>query len=100
MYPAKKLSILLDALKAHGLVAQYHGNMDVDITSLSHDSRHVENGALFACKGMRFRYDFLHNAQEAGAIAYFSETKYEECTLPCIIVTNIRHAMVIIAREF
>ncbi|MBE5816948.1 MAG: UDP-N-acetylmuramyl-tripeptide synthetase [Clostridiales bacterium] len=100
MYPAKKLSALLNALEIHGLVAEYHGDMDVDITSLSHDSRKVEKGALFACKGIRFRYDFLNGASQLGAAAYFSETRYEECPLPCIIVTNIRHAMVIIAREF
>lgn len=67
---------------------------DVDITSVTYDSRQVTPGCLFICKGQTFKEEYLVSAIKQGAAAYLSEKKYDVPALG-MIVTNIRKAMAI-----
>ena len=54
-------------------------------------------GTLFVCKGAHFREDFLRSAVEGGAFCYLSETEYPDVKAPCILVSDIRKSMAILA---
>lgn len=63
------------------------------INCLSYDNREVSQNTLFFCKGQNFKVEYLLDAAKKGAVAYVSETAYGDCTLPAIIVSDIRRAM-------
>lgn len=63
------------------------------------DSKTAGAGTLFFCKGVRFKEQYLRDAARAGACAYISEVKYD-IDLPCLLVTDVRRAMPLVAREF
>lgn len=67
------------------------------VSLVSCDSRSVVPGTLFLCKGAHFNVSYLQNAADAGAFAYLSEKEYPEVLLPCILVTDIRAAMSLLA---
>ena len=64
------------------------------------DSKSALPGMLFFCKGVRFKGQYLADTAELGAAAYLSETEYPEVDLPHFLVTDVRKAMPLIAREF
>jgi len=68
-------------------------------TKLCYDSRKVEPGALFFCKGKGFKKEYLEAAIKRGAAAYVSETDYH-LEIPCIKASDIRASMADIADEF
>ena len=68
-------------------------------SKISFDSRDVEPGTLFFCKGEQFKKEYLDAAIEKGAEAYVSETDYN-ASIPCIRVDDIRAAMAEAADEF
>ena len=57
---------------------------------VSYDSRQVEPGTLFLCKGAGFREEFLQSAREKGAAAYVSQVPYPGVELPCLLVRDMR----------
>ena len=57
---------------------------------VSYDSRQVEPGTLFLCKGAGFREEFLQSAREKGAAAYVSQVPYPGVDLPCLLVRDMR----------
>lgn len=67
---------------------------DVEITSVTYDSRQVTSGCLFICKGQAFKKEYLISAIEHGAVVYISEINYG-VSAPCILVTDIRKAMAV-----
>lgn len=64
-----------------------------EINSLSYDNREVSENTLFFCKGLNFKPEYLLDAANKGAVAYVSEKLYADCSLPAIIVNDIRRAM-------
>lgn len=69
-------------------------------SSLSYDSRNVEPSTLLFCKG-NFKASYLPPAIEKGVSGYVSETEIDTPTpIPGFIVTNVYHAMALIAQEF
>jgi UDP-N-acetylmuramoyl-L-alanyl-D-glutamate--2,6-diaminopimelate ligase len=69
-------------------------------SSLSYDSRNVEPSTLLFCKG-NFKASYLPPAIKKGVTGYVSETELETPTpIPGFIVTNVYHAMALIAQEF
>ena len=70
------------------------------IKYITADSRQVKPGTLFVCKGLGFKPEYLMSAIEKGAVAYLSETVYEDVDLPCIQVKNVRKASSLAAQEF
>ncbi len=63
------------------------------------DSKSVAPGTLFFCKGVRFKSQYLADALRRGACAYISEVEYD-VDLPHLLVSDVRKAMPLIAREF
>ena len=85
-------------------IADYIGadvSTDVKITSVSTDTRKIENGSLFIClKGERFdAHDFIPQAVENGAAAIVSERKVE-CPVPVLTVESTSKALLDIARMY
>lgn len=86
-------------LAINNLLAGNEQTPNITFDSLTFDSREVKSGTLFFCKGANFKVEYLLNAIEKGAIAYVSEEKYP-VAIPCLLVTDIREAMPIVANLF
>ncbi|XCB30150.1 hypothetical protein RQN30_01485 [Arcanobacterium hippocoleae] len=69
------------------------------ITDITFDSRKVQQGTLFICKGAGFKEAYLHAAIESGAVGYLAEKPYD-VEIPGLIVSDIRKAMAVAARHF
>lgn len=95
-----KLVELMIKLEKRGLLKESLGEFDLEINGLSYDSRKVEKGHLFICKGLSFKSEYLNNAVKRGAVAYLSEKAYKEIRLPALIVTDIRQAMAVVADTY
>ena len=72
---------------------------DLQPASICYDSRKIEPGALFICKGEGFKPEYVESAFEAGAICYMSEVRYPGGR-PAIIVSDIRRAMALVSELF
>ncbi|MEG1996491.1 MAG: UDP-N-acetylmuramoyl-L-alanyl-D-glutamate--2,6-diaminopimelate ligase [Oscillospiraceae bacterium] len=69
------------------------------IDLITYDSTAVKKNSLFVCKGAAFKEAYLLSAVSNGATAYVSEKKYDNCTAPCIIVSDVRKAMAYLAKS-
>ena len=67
------------------------------IALVSCDSRNVVPGTLFVCKGAHFKAEFLDMAQSRGAVAYAREKRWPDSPLPCILLSDLRRAMALMA---
>lgn len=101
---ALHLAGLISYLTEKNLLARtyYCENAEaIDVNGVDHDSRIVEPGHLFVCKGVSFKPTFLTSALETGAVAYLcaesraAELAQEEPHVPALIATdaNLRRAM-------
>lgn len=98
----KTVSDYIELLSSKGLLIKTDVSDDVSkkaIDCLTYDNREVSGTALFVCKGAHFKEEYLLNAMSSGAVAYVSETVYAGAD-SCIIVSNIRVAMVYLAEMF
>ena len=70
------------------------GDLDVEVQSITHDSRQVEPGTLYCCvPGGRFDgRDFAAGAIEAGATALLCERRLD-IAVPQLVVPSVRAAM-------
>lgn len=68
-------------------------------SSVCYNSKEALPGGLFVCKGIHFNEAYLHDALQKGSLAYVSERPYPS-SAPCVITTNIRRALALIARAF
>ena len=67
------------------------------IALVSCDSRNVVPGTLFVCKGAHFKAEFLDMARSRGAVVYAGEKAFPECPLPCLLLSDLRRAMALLA---
>ncbi len=66
------LSRATAALRQHGLLLSApHCPQELTFPALTYDSRAVAPGALFVCKGLNFKPEYLQKALEAGALHVF-----------------------------
>lgn len=101
------MSLQLHTLGEHVQLLQKHGLLadptmsiphpERTVTLVSCDSQHVIADTLFICKGAHFKEQYLLDAVNKGAVAYIAAEPYENVAAPCIRVTNVRHAMAILA---
>lgn len=70
-----------------------------EVTGLTFNSRDVQEGQIFFCKGKAFKEAYLREALERGACAYISEQTYS-VEAPALIVKDIRLAMSVVADFF
>lgn len=90
----------LTLLREHHLLDHTNNLTDFTATRVSYDSRKVEPGTLFFCKG-NFLPKYLAMAKEKGAIAYVAEQEYPEGgDLPAIIVRDEQKAMALLGAAF
>ncbi len=97
------------SLQRYKELLQEHGFLiDADLFDMAHEtvrglcynSRDVEEGTLFVCKGRAFKEEYLREAKELGALAYVSECVHEGVGLPHLIVNDIRPVMPVIADAY
>src|SRR5699024_9409313 len=97
------LSHYIDKLKLANLFVKEE-LFDIEnqtILHLEQDSKKVEPGTLFICKGAHFKVDYLKEAIKRGAIAYISEEEYDlEDNTPHLTVSDIRLAIPLLAETF
>ncbi len=93
-----KFSEIIKILEKENLLISYD-NCDKDIKFLSYDSRNIESNTMFFCKGFDFKEEYLDSAIDKGIICYVSETNYNK-NIPCILVSDIKKSMSVIALSF
>lgn len=98
--PRRPLGDYCQLLLKNGLLAD-HTPLRADLTRevplVSCDSQVVVPGTLFICKGAAFKEDYLLDALRKGAVAYVSERVYPAAPGPCILVSDVRAAMGLLA---
>ncbi len=95
-----KLSEIRSLLNRENLLTKDAlGTFDSTPLAIGCDSQAVCPETLFFCKGVRFKAQYLADAAAAGACAYLSEQEYD-VPLPHLLVSDIRKAMPLVAREF
>ncbi len=72
---------------------------DTIIDCLSYDTRTLHGTSLFLCKGAHFAEKYLADALAHGAAAYVAEREHET-PAPHLLVSDVRHAMVVLGRLF
>ena len=93
-----KFSDITNLLKENNLLL-YSTDKDFTIKNLSYNSKEIKDKTLFICKGFNFKKEYLDEAIEKGATSYIAGETYN-VDIPCIIVTDIRKAMAVIASAF
>ena len=75
---------------------------DLDVSSLSYDSRKVQSGALFAAlKGVNVEGSrFAHDAVRGGAVCVLSESADDTLGVMQVIVPDARRALALISERF
>ena len=87
------------ALAAHGVLAAVDGDRSLPIRGAACDSRSVEPGNLFVCKGAAFRPEFLVSALDTGAVAYLCDEAHAAelaavaSGVPRLVARDLRPAM-------
>lgn len=92
------LKKLLSALQKY----QAGGDVDLEITGLSYNSRKTRRGHLFfALPGLHHHgLDFLPQAEKSGAVAVLSDRKPEKSKLPYIVTDQPRLAMALLSSAY
>lgn len=94
------LSRATAALRQHGLLLSApHCPQELTFPALTYDSRAVAPGALFVCKGLNFKPEYLQKALEAGAACYVAEQTYDNAA-PALLVSDVRRALSVLAAEY
>lgn len=94
-----KIKSFIDLFENNSILVENSCDFDLDIESISYNSREVKSNTLFFCKGAHFKEQFLQDAINRGAVAYVSEKKYNTDT-PCILVSDIRKSLYLSANFF
>jgi UDP-N-acetylmuramoyl-L-alanyl-D-glutamate--2,6-diaminopimelate ligase len=98
IYPLSAYAALLEQ---DGLLTESHLSAavaDTPVNLLTADSREVDAGTLFVCKGAHFNDSYLASAVASGAVAYVSETAREAGgDLPYFLVNDMRRALAVLA---
>ncbi|GAA0371890.1 UDP-N-acetylmuramoyl-L-alanyl-D-glutamate--L-lysi ne ligase [Alkalibacterium iburiense] len=74
--------------------------LNKQFTQLSYNSKDTDTSTLFFCKGATFKQAYLEDAIKKGVEYYVSEVVYDIPGSTAIIVSDIRKAMPLVAREF
>ncbi len=97
-----KLRIFVEELRLNKLLLSDSISpdvLDLDIETVSCDSRKIAGRALFFTKGVSFKKEYLLSAIEQGAAAYVSEVDFG-VNIPLIQVSDLRKAMPVCADVF
>lgn len=97
----KLLEEYVNILSKAGLIrmSSIYGENKV-IENITYHSQRVVKNTMFICKGAEFKKEYLQEAARWGAVCYVSEKYYGGIHLPYILVSDIREAMSLLAKEF
>ena len=100
----KKLKLIdyINALERSGILITSINDQNIiekSIDCLTYDTRDISENALFVCKGVHFKEEYLKKAFASGAVAYVSEKEYDGYPYG-IIVSDIRKAIFTLAPLF
>ena len=71
------------------------------VALVSCDSQSVVPGTLFIVKGAHFKGQYLADALDRGAFVYLADRVWAEAgAAPCLLVTDVRRAMALLADFF
>lgn len=94
----------IDALEKEGLVEEVYLNdlsLSTNIFQIAHNSKNVQNGTLYICKGLKYKPEYLQEAIKNGAILYVAESENVSVpNFPHIVVKDIRKALATISCLF
>ncbi len=89
-----------DILKKHNLLKEaILDGKEREVSGISYDSRDVDPGTLFVCKGVGFKDEYFYGAFETGFAGYVSEKRYDR-DAPGFIVTDVKKALSVISIAF
>ena len=100
--PIRPLGDYWQLLQKHGLLSSAQP-LSADLLSrpvalVSCDSQSVTPGTLFIVKGAHFKGRYLTDALARGAFIYLSDHVWEEAgAAPCLLVSDVRRAMALLA---
>ena len=100
--PIRPLGDYWQLLQKHGLLSSAQP-LSADLLSrpvalVSCDSKSVTPGTLFIVKGAHFKGRYLADALARGAFIYLSDHVWEEAgAAPCLLVSDVRRAMALLA---
>ena len=95
-----KVNDYIAALDKARLFVEASGTTNGEVTGVTFNSKAVEPGFIFVCKGAHFKPEYLEEAISCGAVAYVSETAYPVSGAGAIIVKDIRAAMPVLSVTF
>ena len=87
-------------LQFNNLLIKYKIKNNINIKSISCDSRDINKDSIFFCKGRNFTEKYLNEAIKKGSKCYISEKYFEGYDCSYFIVTDILKAMAIISSSF
>lgn len=93
------------ALLAKAINLPANADEPIVITGADCDSRVVEPGHVFICKGAAFKPAYLQTALEAGAVAYVCDEQHAPelasvaPDVPALVCTDVRSAMAVVSAQ-
>ncbi|AUI72120.1 UDP-N-acetylmuramoyl-L-alanyl-D-glutamate--2,6-diaminopimelate ligase [Companilactobacillus alimentarius] len=95
-----KVSKAIEILKKDDLlVSDSVSDENLEVTSISYDSRKDQTNGIFFCKGNQFKAEYLDQAIKNGAKIYVSEKEYSQ-DIDRIIVKDASKALALLSSEF
>ena len=89
----------LELFAENNILVKSNADENAKVGFVSYDSNRIEKDTIFLCKGAHFKEEYLKSAIEKGATAYVSEKEYD-ASVPCILVSDVRLAMCLMAVKF
>ncbi len=93
------LKDFIELFRENSILVDCNCDENTDVRYISYNSRDVLENTLFLCKGAHFKEQFLFDALSKGAVGYVAEKRYD-VNAPCILVSDIRKAMFLMANFF
>ena len=94
------ISVYAEALAGAGVLNEVRlpqGGQEPLVDFITADSREVVPGTLFVCKGRAFKREYLEQSLAAGAFGYLAEQTFDGIEAPCVLVSDVRRAMGVLA---
>ena len=98
-----KLAEYIKKLKQKGLLEKHNVEesiLNIIVECVTYDSREVEKGTCFICKGAHFKKEYLESAIEDGCFVYVSDKVYEDIEIPYIKVNDIRKTIAVLSELY
>lgn len=78
----------------------YLDRKNEEILDITYNSKDCKKGTAFFAKGAHFKEEYVLDAINKGAVLIIAEREYDTKDVGCIIVKDIRKAMVVVAENF